>query len=328
MNRATLMKRALTAGIGGLLSLSAASVLAVTDFPTRPISIVVPFPPGSISDISSRVIADRMGELLDQTVVVENKAGAGGIVGAQYVAKAKPDGYTLLLGTNSTNAINPSMYNTLPYNPATDFQPVSMTGVIPALIVARKDFPASDTKGVIEYAKQHPGEVRIAVGSTTSRVASEVFQIEAGIKAITVPYRGEPPGLTDLMGGQVDLMSLNLPTALPQLESGKIKPIGLIGATRIDLVPDIPRVGETLKSYTIPTGWNALFVPADTPNAIVQKLNHAVTKALKDPTVKEKLEATGGYVVTPTSTDELKEWVQRDAATWKDLIERSGVPKL
>jgi len=328
MNKRAFIQRAMMVGLGSLLGVTAVAPASAANFPERPINIVVPFPPGSISDITGRVIAARMAELLGQPVVVENKAGAGGIVGAQYVANAKADGYTMLLGSNSTNAINPSIYKTLSYDPSKDFQAISMTGVIPALMVAGKDFPANNVQEVIQFAKKKPGELRIAVGSTTSRVASEVFQIEAGIKAITVPYRGEPPGLTDLLGGQVDMMSLNLPTALPQLKQGSIKAIGLVGANRIDLVPDIPRIGETLSSYMIPTGWNALFVPAGTPDAIVQKLNTAVVTALKDPAVKEKLEATGGYIVTPTTVKELSEWVAKDTKTWADLIEQSGIPKI
>ena len=328
MKKRVFIAKAIIASVASIAGLLTAGTVHAAGFPEKPISIVVPFPPGSISDISVRVIAIRMGELLGQTVVVENKAGAGGIVGAQYVAKAKPDGYTMLLGSNSTNAINPSIYKTLSYDPSKDFQAISMTGVIPALLIARKDFPANDAQELIELAKKKPGELRIAVGSTTSRVASEVLQIEAGVKAITVPYRGEPPGLTDLLGGQVDLMSLNLPTALPSLQSGDAKAIGLVGDKRIDLVPDIPRIGETLPAYSIPTGWNALFVPAGTPADIVQKLNNAVVTSLKDPAIKEKLEATGGYIVTPTTVDELTDWVAKDAKIWADLIKQSGIPKI
>lgn len=321
------LKRLASATLLSMAALAAGPASAA-DYPARPVTIIVPFPPGSISDLSIRLIAAKMTQDLGQTVVVENKGGAGGIVGTTIVAHAKPDGYTLLLGTNSTNAINPSLYKTLPYNAQKDFKPITMTGVIPAIIVARKTLPANNAKELIALAKSKPGMLRIAVGSTTSRVASEALQIDAGIKMITVPYRGEPPGLTDLLGGQVDLMSLNLPTALPQLKQGNIKPIGFVGANRISLLPDVPRIGETVKSYTIPTGWNAIFAPAGTSDAIVKKLNEVIVAALKDPDVKTKLEATGGYIVTPTTPQELGKWVEQDTKTWAHLIKETGIPLL
>lgn len=269
-----------------------------------------------------------MAQTLNQPVVIENKAGAGGIVGAQFVARAKPDGYTLLLGTNSTNAINPSMYRSLPYNPAVDFRSITTTGIIPALLVAKKDLPANNIDEVVALSRERPGQIRIAVGTSTSTVASEILQKEGKFKAITVPYRGEPPGLTDLIGGQVELMLLNLPTALPQLNSKTIKAIGLIGQDKVSIAGQIPLIGESLANYTIPTGWNALFAPAKTPDSIIRKLNEAATSALKDKEVREKLEAIGGYFVTPSTPEELDHRVESDTRRWATLIEQAGVPKL
>ncbi|MGX9936551.1 Bug family tripartite tricarboxylate transporter substrate binding protein [Advenella kashmirensis] len=313
----------------GTLSTYGAHVMAVTaDYPSRPISIVVPFPPGSISDVTSRIIAAKMAQKLGQPVVIENKAGAGGIVGAQFVSRAAADGYTILLGTNSTNAINPSMYRSLPYDPARDFRSITMTGTIPALLVAKKDLAANNIEEVIALSRQRPGQIRIAVGTTTSTVASEILQKEGKFTAITVPYRGEPPGLTDLIGGQVELMLLNLPTALAQLNSKTIKAIGLIGEDKVSFAENIPLISQTLAKYIIPTGWNALFAPAKTPDSIVQKINEVATSVLNDKEVRKKLEAAGGYIVAPSTPEELDRRVKFDSRRWSDLIKQAGVPKI
>jgi len=310
----------------GLAGALCALTAVAEDFPSKPVQIVVPFGAGSITDVVARVVAEHMREGMGQPVIVDNKPGVGGIVGAANVAKAKPDGYTLLLGSNSTNAINQSLYKSLPYDPTKDFMPVSMAGEIPAIMIARSSHIANNIADVIEMSKKEPERFTFGIGNTTNRVAGTILQKEAGFSAVIVPYRGEPFGLTDLLGGQIDFMFLNLPVAYSHMKSGAVKGIALTGSKRVDLVPNVPTIGETVPGFSMPNGWLAFFAPAGTPAAVVDRLNREIVSALQDPDVRSKLEATGGYIVRSSSSQELAGIVSQDAERWAKFIKLADIP--
>jgi tripartite-type tricarboxylate transporter receptor subunit TctC len=303
-----------------------AQALAAEAFPASPVRIVSSFPPGSISDTISRVVGAKMAESLGQPFLVENKPGANGSVGALYVARAKPDGYTLMMGTNSINAINPSLFKSLNYDPSKDFVPIGMVAEIPALLVARKSLPFTDLKGLIEQAKHQKGSLTYATATATAQVAGETLNQQAGIKLLNVPYRGEPLGLTDLLGGQVDLMILNIPVAYPYIKNGEIKAIAVLSKARAPILPDVPTASETLPGYVIPTGWNALFAPAGTPAPTIQRLTEALGKALQAADVRKQIEATAGTSVSTSTPQELGTRVADDARRWSEMIKAAGIP--
>src|SRR5262245_14643599 len=209
-----------------------AAPVAAQEFPNRQVSIVAPFPAGSISDIIARIAAERMAKSLGQPVVVENKPGLNGAVGAAQVTRAAPDGYTLLLGTNGIMFINPLLFKSLPYDPK-DLAPLALAAEVPAVLIARNGLEAKNLKEVIALAKAKPGTVSIASGQATAQVATEALRESAGIQLNGIPYKGEPPGLTDVAGGRVDLMVLNLPIAFPQMKAGTVRAVALVGAAKV-----------------------------------------------------------------------------------------------
>jgi len=307
-----------------VLGLAAVLPASAQDYPARSVTIVVPFPAGSISDTLARVIADKLRPALGQTVVVENKPGVGGIVGAAYVAKAKADGYTIMLGSNSTNAINPFLFKSLSYDPVKDFAPIAFAGEIPGVLIARPDLPVKNLADIIKLGKSKG--LTYAYGNTTHLVSGETFKNAAAIDLTTVPYKGEPPGLTDIIGGQVDMMSLNLPVAYQMIKAGKVKAIALTGPRKLSDMPDVPLASETLPAFSMPNGWLAFFAPARTPNAVIERLNKELVAIMNMPDVKAKIEGTGGYVLYSGTPDELQKRVDQDAKRWGDLIKAAKVP--
>jgi len=307
-----------------VLGLAAALPASAQDYPARSVAIVVPFPAGSISDTLTRVIADKLRPALGQAVVVENKPGVGGILGAAYVAKAKADGYTIMLGSNSTNAINPFLYKSLPYDPAKDFVPIAFAGEIPGVLIARPDLPVKNLADLIKLGKSKG--LTYAYGNTTHLVSGETFKSAADIDLTTVPYKGEPFGLTDIIGGQVDVMSLNLPVAYQMIKAGKVKAIAFTGPRKVSDMPDVPLASETLPAFSMPNGWLAFFAPAGTPNAVIERLNRELVAIMNMPEVKAKIEGTGGYVLYSGTPDELQKRVDQDAKRWGELIKAAKVP--
>lgn len=301
--------------------------LAAAQFPQKPITIVVPFSPGAISDTVARLVAEKMSASLGQQVIVENKPGAAGMIGANQVARAQPDGHQILLGSNSTNAINKSLYRNMAYDLEKDFAPISMAGEIPAVMIARGDLPVDNLAQLIEYGKKNPGRLSFAFGNTTGQITGETLNHKVeGLQAIIVPYKSEPLGITDVLGGQVDLMSLNLPVAYPYIKSGKVKALALPGASRVDALPGVARASDTVTDMAIPNGWLAFFAPAGTPEPVVAKLNASIVQALTAKDVEDKLRASGGYIVRSSSPQDLAGLVRRDVATWAELIKAAQIP--
>ena len=295
----------------------AASAHAQSAYPDRPIKVIVPYPPGGITDIVGRSIADRMGRELGQTVIVENKAGAGGTIGASEAARAKADGYTLFIGTSATNGTNPSTMANLQYDAVKDFTPVALVAAAPLMIIISPNVPAKTLSEFIEHARANPGKVSYATTGTGGSVhlTTEQFAMQTGIKMAHVPYRGSSPALTDLIGGHVDVMFDNVPSAAPLAESGKVRALAVTSQARSALAPDVPTVAETAVPGFDSASWIAIYAPAGTPAPIVQALNNAANKGLTDPALlatfkKAGLSPMGGSpkVLADHQATEIEKW--------------------
>jgi tripartite-type tricarboxylate transporter receptor subunit TctC len=303
-----------------LLSFSAQA----QEFPARQVTVVAPFPAGSISDIIARIAAERMAKSLGQPVVVENKPGLNGAVGAAQVTRAAPDGYTLLLGTNGIMFINPLLFRNLPYDPK-DLAPLALAAEVPAVLIARSSLEAKTLREVIALAKQKPGSVSIASGQATAQVATEALRESAGIQLNGIPYKGEPPGLTDVAGGRVDLMVLNLPIAFPQIKAGTVRAVALVGAAKVPSMPEIPLASETLPGFSLPNGWTGFFAPAGTPAAIRARLAKDILAALEAPESRQRIEASVGTLYSLENPEQLAARIQRESAAWAKLIKAAKV---
>jgi len=309
------------------IALAATVAQAADDYPSRPVQLIIPFAAGGPTDVVGRIMAGKMGQLLGQTVLVEDKGGAGGNIGADYVAKSAPDGYTLLFATVSTNAINPGIYRTMPYDAIKDFAPVARVGVTPTLLLVNPSVPATDVKSLIALIKANPGKYNYGSSGTGSilHLCGEEFKAMAGGLEIThVPYKGSAPMDTDLMGGQITMAFDATPTALPLAQSGKLRALGAGMLKRLDALPDLPTLNDQgLKGFECYT-WNAILAPAGTPKPIVDKLNAAANKALADPQVIDSL-IKAGVDPTPGSTPATTAaFVKAELAKWAPIIKASG----
>jgi tripartite-type tricarboxylate transporter receptor subunit TctC len=284
------------------LLVAAAPSSQAQDFPSRPIRMVIAFPAGGPTDFVGRLIADKLKDLLPQPVLIENKPGANGAIGADSVAKAAPDGHTLFLSTVGAIAILPNMRTDMPYDVLRDFAPITLVVRNTTTLVVRSDSPINSAKDFVAMAKAKNGDLPFAstgVGSTT-HLANEMFATAAGFKYIHVPYRGAAPALTDLLGGQVQAMFADVPVLMPQIKAGKIKPLAVASAQRNPMLPDVPTLAETGYPDTASDNWYGLLAPAKTPPAIIAKLHAAFTAAINDPVVKQKLIESGAIPVANT----------------------------
>jgi tripartite-type tricarboxylate transporter receptor subunit TctC len=315
-------------------ALVAVAALALTgaanaeDWPTRTITMVNPFAAGGPNDVLARLFAQRMGEILGQQIIVENVGGAGGMNGADRVAKAAPDGYTFLLGTVGTQAQNQSLYQKPAYNSVTDFAPVALMVEAPLVLVARKDLPVKDMKEFVAYGKANKDKMQYASAGTGSAIhlGCALVNMVTGLDIVHVPYRGANPAMQDLMGGRVDYLCDIITTAKPQVDAGTVKPIAILTRERSKVLPNLPTAieqGFEVEAYT----WNAFFLPKGTPQAIVQKLNHATVEAMKTPAVREKLESAGLVFVSDdrTTPDYLAKFVQSEIAKWAAPIKAGHI---
>ena len=308
-------------------ALAVTTVQAADNFPTRPIQLVIPFAAGGPTDIVGRIMGAKMGEILGQTLLVEDRAGAGGNIGADFVAKATPDGYTLLFATVSTNAINPGLYRHMPYDAIKDFTPVGRVGVTPTLLLVNPSVPATDVKSLVALIKANPGKFNYGssgVGSILHLCGEEFKAMAGGLEITHVPYKGSAPMDTDLMGGQTTMAFDATPTALPLAQSGKLRALGAGMLKRLAAMPDLPTLDEQgFKGYECYT-WNAVLAPAGTPKQIVDKLSDAINKALADPAVTDSLKKAG-VDPTPGSTPATTaDFVKAELAKWAPIIKASG----
>jgi tripartite-type tricarboxylate transporter receptor subunit TctC len=305
----------------------AGEAAAQDSFPSRPIRIVVSFAAGGPTDTVARVMGAKMSEFLGQSVLVENKAGAGGSLGADLVAKSPPDGYTLLMATVSTHAINPGLYKKLPYDAVADFAPVGQVGVTPTSLAVHPSVPVNDVKSLVAYLKANPGKISYGSSGMGSilHLCSEQFRaLVGGVQITHVPYRGSAPMMTDLIAGQIQMVFDATPTLLPQVQAGAIRALGAGMATRMRALPDLPTLQEQgvagFECYT----WNAILAPAGTPPAIVARLNDAINKALADPTIFRRLQEVGVDPTPNTTPDKLAAFIKTELAKWAPIIKASG----
>ncbi|MBB3972402.1 Bug family tripartite tricarboxylate transporter substrate binding protein [Hansschlegelia beijingensis] len=318
------MTRALRA-LGAAALLAGASQASAADFPTRPITMIVPFAPGGSTDLVARLVAAKMGETLKQQVLVENRGGAGGNLGAAAVAKADPDGYTILMGTVATHALNPALYKRMPYDAAKDFAPISLLAIVPNVLVVNPNFPAKSVPELVEMLKKEPGKYAYASSGngTPLHLSGELFKKIGEVDMIHIPYKGAGPALVDVIAGQVPIMFDNLPSSTEHIKSGRLRALGVTTATRAPSFPDVPTIAEGgLAGYDTYT-WNALFAPAGTPKEVIDALNAAANQAVADPTVKAKLADFSATVVGSTP-EALGEHVQKELAKWAPIVKESG----
>ena len=319
--------RLLAIALGLTFVLAGADAKAQDAYPSKPVRIVVSFSAGGPTDIVARAMGAKMAELLGQQFVVENKVGAGGNIGADLVAKSAPDGYTLLMATVSTHAINPGLYKKIPYDPVRDFAPLGQVGVTPCLLAVHPSLPAKDVKSLVALVKENPGKFTYGSSGLGSilHLCGEQFKAMAGGLAIQhVPFRGSAPMMQNLIGGQISMVFDATPSALPQVQSGAIRALGAGMATRMRAMPELPTLQEQgfagFECYT----WNALLAPAGTPQPIIDKLNAAINKSLEDPTVFKRLQEAG-IDPTPGSTPQkLAAFIKAELAKWDPIIKASG----
>ncbi len=317
-------------GAAFLLAASAAPIAQAPaqaqDFPTRPIRMVIAFPPGGPTDFVGRLLADKLKETWPQPVLIENKPGANGAIGADFVAKAEPDGHTIFLSTVGAIAITPHMRSDLPYNVLRDFAPVTLVVRNTTVLVVRADHPANSAKDLAALAKAKPGAIPFAstgVGSTT-HLALELYQSAAGIKFVHVPYRGAAPALTDLLGGQVEAFFADATVLMPQIRGGKVKPLGAASSQRNPLLPDVPTFAEQGYPDTDSGNWYGLLAPAKTPPALIAKLNAAFVAAINDPAVKDKLIQSGAVPVADTPA-EFGRHLKAELERWGRVVRDKGI---
>ncbi len=295
------------------------------DFPTRSITLLVPQAPGASSDLLARTLGERLQAAWGQPVVIENRPGAGGNVGAALVARAAPDGYTLMIGTDAIMTSNVHLYKTMPFDPIKDLAPVAMAGANIICLAVNSEVPVKTMPELIAYAKANPGQLKYGSPGAASphHLSGELLALKAGIEIVHVPYRGGGPAANDLLGGHIPMAFLSLSSAVPQLSTGKIRIVALVEKTRYAAMPDVPTIGETVPGFEM-SSWLAVFAPAGVPAALIARQNEAITKIFNDPSVKDKL-ATLGLVVTPMSPAEITAMIKAGAEVRGALIKAAKI---
>jgi tripartite-type tricarboxylate transporter receptor subunit TctC len=293
-------------------------------YPTAPVTIVVPFAAGSGTDSVARTVAQKLSERLKQPVLIDNKPGASAQIGAQFVAKAKPDGYTLFMTTNTSHSANPGLFKVLKYDPIKDFTPIARLGELPFALAVHPSVPAKTLTELINYARANPGKLSYATPNSTSLVASETIKRIAGIDMVGIPYKSSPQAMTDLIGGQVQVYVVDFGSGMSMIKSDKIRTLGVTTAGRSKILPDLPPVGNTVTGFDL-TSWNGIFGPAGLPRSIVDRLNEELQVVLAEKDVQDKL-AMIGFEVWPSKTpDEFTKYVADQLTQWTTLIKQAGI---
>ena len=313
----------LFAAILSITSLAlAAPVWGQEAYPSRAISIVVPFGPGSGTDVGARLIGQKLSEALGRPVTIDNKPGANGVIAAEFASKAKPDGYTLVMGTNSTHGANPALVRELRYDPIKGFEPVTRVAVFTSIIVANPALPVSNMRELIAYGKAN--ELTLATGNASGVAMSETLARQVGWKLLRVPFKSNPPAMTEVVAGRVNMMFTDIAAAQGLLKSGSLKPIAVTSLKRSALMPDLPTIAESgVPDYDL-SGWIALFAPAGTPKPIVERLNAEVTKVLQLPEIRARLLDLGAEP-SPMPVAEFTAWVQQEVNKWTRLVREAGI---
>ena len=314
----------LAAALIAAFCLSAAPASA-QDYPSRPITLVVPFPPGGSTTIVGRIVADKMSETLGQTIVLDNRGGAGGTVGSRAVAKTAPDGYTILLGYTGTLAIGPTLYGNVGYDPRKDFEPIGRIGTAPNTLVVHPSLPVHSVAELIAYAKANPGKVNYGSAGigTVSHVCGEYFGTVAGVSLVHIPYKGTGPAITDLLGGHIPMAFAPVPATHENAKAGKLRMLAVTSAVRSALLPEVPTIAEaTLPGFEAVLRYG-LVAPAGTPAAIIERLNAALNAALKSDDVRARL-AIEGAEPLPSTPAEYAADIDREETKWSALVKKSG----
>ena len=318
--------RSLCAAGALLLCLATASIAAADNYPSRNITLVLPFAAGSGTDTTTRLISQHLSQALGVGIVIENKAGANGMIAATYVARAAPDGYTLLVTTNTTHSANPYLLKSLTYDPVKDFTPIARTGDLPFMLVIHPEVPAKTVGELVAYAKANPGKLSYASGSSSAIVSGATFAHNAGLDLLHVPYKSSPPALNDVMGGRVSMMFVDILTGLPLVNGGALKALAVTTKERSPLMPQLPSMQEAgVPDFDI-TSWQGYFGPAGVPKEIVTRLNAEIRKIVEKPEIKAQL-ATLGMDAFSGTPEELGVFVKDQLVLWEKLIGNAGIEK-
>ena len=309
-----------------LAGLVLAGNVQAQSYPARPVRVIVPYPPGQATDVIARLVSQKVGDSLGKTFPVENRAGAGGIIGVEAVARAVPDGYTLLVTASGPMAINPSLYANLSYDPIKDFDPISMLGLIPLVIVANENLPVKSIRDLVALAKARPGEITYASSGpgTAQHLAMELFKAKTGTNLLHIPYKGSGPAVSDLIGGQVALMFDTVASALPQIRGKKLRPLAVSMGKRSGVLADVPTMSEAGVKGFEAFGWSAMLAPAGTPKDILQKLSAESLKVLNQPDIKERI-VTLGFESSPLNPEELTNFMKAEIAKWGQAVKLSNI---
>ena len=320
------LSRRLLRSLAFALATALVSLIAAPSeaYPDRPIKFVVPFSGGSATDALARILGEDMSRRLGQPIVVENIAGSNGVLAAQAVARAAPDGHTVLISTNTTHASNQSLMKNVPYDAVASFEPVTKLGTISLALITSRTTPAKTLVELIDYAKANPGKLTFGYGSGSSRIAGEMLKSMAGIDVLPVPYKSNPQAITDLLGGQISMVFADISTTLPQVKAGAANGLAVSTAKRSSLAPDLPTIAEAgLPGYDL-AAWFAAFVPVATPTPVIDKLHAAFLAALNDPPTQERLLKAGIEPETSTPA-ELKAFVVSEIRKWADIVKSAGI---
>lgn len=329
MSLAAIRSSILRSSISSLAGIAlAGALLAGTaqaqNYPTRNITVVLPFAAGSGTDTTTRLIAAEVGKALGQSLVIDNKPGANGMLAATYVARAAPDGYTLMVSTNTAHSANPSLMKQLTYDPIKDFTPIARTGNLPFMLVVNPDVPAKSVQELTAYGKANPGKLTYASGSSAAIVMGATYARRAGLDMLHVPYKSSPPALTDVIGGRVSMMFIDIPTGLPLVNSGKLRALAVTTKERSTLLPDLPAMAESgVPDFDI-TSWQGWLGPANMPKDVVARLNAEVRKVIENPEIKKQLADRGmdAFSGTPES---FSRFVDEQLVLWTRLIKDAGI---
>ena len=306
--------------------LAAAQGSFAQTWPAKPVKLIAPYAAGGPVDVSARILAAKLQASLGQPVVVENKPGAGGNLGADFVAKSAPDGYTLVMGAIATHAINPSLMANVPYDPIKDFRHVALVVQVPNVLVTNVDVPARTVKELVAYAKERPGKLDFASGSTgsTGHLAGELFKTMTGTYMVHIPYKGSAPAVTDMLAGRVHLMFDNLASALPNIKAARVRALAVTTTRRSSFLPELPTLDESgLKGFDMTTWWGVM-APGQTPHAIVERLNTEIFRAIEAPEVKERLRAMGSEPGAVRSPEQFTAFVEAERTLYARLVRQSG----
>jgi tripartite-type tricarboxylate transporter receptor subunit TctC len=298
--------------------------VAAQSYPSSNITLVVPFAAGSGTDAVARIMATKMGSILGQPVIVDNKPGASAQIGAQLVASSKPDGYTLLMTTNTSHSANPYLFQNLKYDPIKDFTPIARVGELPFVLTVNNDLPVKSVQELIDYAKANPGKLSYGTPNSTSLVTTETIMYLSKIGMTQIPYKSSPQALTDLIGNQIQVYVVDTGSGMGMIKAGKVRPIGLTGNRPYAQLPNVPPIAKTIQGFDI-VSWNGVFGPANLPKPIVDKVNAAIQEALKDKDVQAKLGQLGFVVWPSKNPQDFAQYVSDQMAFWGKLIIQSGI---